>query len=177
VAGDDRERWFTCPRCLAPLVNPNALVTTAAPSPRREVQEAPLRWLRERPPSLDDEVRRDTKGLGIGLISLALVGGIGIIIFFIVLCGGGLGNMRMAQIQQASTAALIIGVLLFIPAITGIVVAARSKDSGSRVMGGLLGAVGVGLLVLALCISFVVFAISSCLASCDKQPGSTPTRR
>jgi hypothetical protein len=192
VADDDPDRWLTCPRCLARVVNTRALVTADSPRRQRpdepsgedraclecgrEVKrswricpfcEAPLRGVRGRSlPSVDDDVRRDTKGLGIGLIVLTLLGGAGIIVF---LCGGGLANMRMAETRQAATVATVVGIVLFIPAIAGIVLAVRSKDSGSRVVGGVLGGVGVGLLVLAVCVSFLVYTVSSCLEPCDNK--------
>jgi hypothetical protein len=191
IAGDETDRWLTCPRCLARVVNPNALMTADArreraaepsgeepicPECGREVKrswrmcpfcEAPLRRARARSlPSVDDEVRRDTTGLGIGLIVLAVLGGVGIIVF---LCGGGLKDMRMADTQAVAMGAILFGIFLLVPAIAGIVLTVRGREPGSRILGGILGAVGVGLLVAALGVSFLIYTVSSCLAPCDKK--------
>jgi hypothetical protein len=114
VTSDDPDRRLTCPRCLAPLVNPNALVTTAAASPRSEVTAAPPRRARDASPALpDDDVRRDTKGLGVGLILIML---------------GLLGGISFIASSSSRWGPILIGALLFIGAIIGIVSVVRGKN-------------------------------------------------
>src|SRR4051812_1300296 len=124
-----RDRWLTCPRCLASVGNPNVLVTAAPPAPPvdrplpppeegagerdcpgcgRAVSrswrlcpfcEEPLRGAAPPPRggSLDDEVRGDSRVVGIGLIALGLLGACGIVLF---LCGGGLNGLKAGDTRE-----------------------------------------------------------------------------
>jgi hypothetical protein len=173
VASDDRERWLTCPRCLAQVVNPNVLVTTGAPSPQPEVPEAASQGPFLASP--DDDVRRDTTGLRAFLIALALMGGIGIVLF---LCGGGLGQTGQGLTLQAT---LVIGAVLFMLAITGsVVLSFRGSNPAARgigrvLVGGLVGTlIGAGFAILVcvlLVLAFVALVgavINSFFETCSK---------
>jgi hypothetical protein len=194
ITEDVTDAWLSCPRCLAKVVNPGALVrgqrSPGGATPRDEssiaasptcprcdkpVQpnwrrcpfcEAPLRPQRRSKAirTADSDVRRDTGLIGGGLGLVGLLGALGIIFF---LCGGGLNDMKGSEIRDAGIFTAILGVVFLGAVGIGIVLAAMGKNPGMRVGGTVLGAVAVAALVAALAFSGFVYLLGSCMAPCD----------
>jgi hypothetical protein len=195
ITEDVKDAWLTCPRCLAKVVNPGALVRGqrppgSGPTPREEsslaasptcphcdkpVQpswrrcpfcEAPLRpQRRSKPIRTADSDVRRDTGLIGG--GLVLVGLLGGLGIIFFLCGGGLNQMKASEIRDVGVFTGILGVVLLSAVVGGIVLAAMGKNLGLRIGGTVVGAAAVVALVVALALSGFVYLLAGCMAPCE----------
>ncbi len=133
--------WRYCPHCDAVLVH------------------------RGPPPEpLDAEVRGDMGLVGGGLTLLALLGGLGMILFY---CGGGLGSVHSkSEAQGAAGIGMGVGVVLFGLAVTGMVVGGLSRGEGSRIGSIIIGALALTVLGFAILVTVVLYAFAGCFEPC-----------
>jgi hypothetical protein len=116
---------------------------------------------------VDQEVRHDTALVGGGLVLLGLLGGIGIIFF---LCGGGLRDVRSKSAAEGITAtAAGAGVLLFTAVVVGMVLAARSRHTGTSVATTVLGSIAMCVLMLALGVAGIIHLFAGCFEPCGRR--------
>jgi hypothetical protein len=198
VAAGAPGRWLTCPRCLASVGNPHVLQAPdaparlpSAPPPEQAAAEdrcpgcgrvvAP-RWRTcpfcaeplgraaapRRPAAVDEEVRGDSKGVGLGLVLLGLLGGAGMVLF---LCGGGLGDLRWVGAKQAVGITFAVGILCLGLVVAGMTVSATGRQAAGRIVTVALGAAATVLLVLVLVLTAFIYSVASCLEGC--QGGTT----
>jgi hypothetical protein len=140
--------WRMCPHCEEPLKR------------KRPVEpDVPL----------EKDVRRDSTGVGIGLIVLGALGGVGMFLF---LCGGGLQGMSHTATREASSIAMIVALVLLIPVVIGGVLAMRGRDTGGRILAILLTTLTVAMLVIVVGIAGFIMTIASCLEPCDNKKRS-----
>jgi hypothetical protein len=149
-AGCDDSR-LTCPRCLADIPNPAAGTFQAAPplAAGGAIREAPApRWV-ARPP--DVAVRRDQRGTSVGLILLAVLGGVGLLLLGLPIGLSGLESGTAAPLV------VLVGILLFFALISAVWVYGRGPAP--------TGARGIGRVIVGtLAITGVVFAVLVLLA-------------
>jgi hypothetical protein len=171
IPAGSRNRWLTCPRCLSPVANPQAVAPGAiqAEAPARApaadvygVQAEPDPPLAERvrrgAAGIDVDVRRDTRATSGCLILLAVLGALGIGLLFL----GALGVLAEGESGPLVTLAVGLFVLGLISA--GIVAARGSggeRFAGRVVLGTLALSGGLILFLLAI----LVFAFVVCMAT------------
>jgi hypothetical protein len=177
VSEGSRSPWLTCPRCLARVVNPAALVQTGPPADRPEPpQRGPEERLCPRcgrgvdpgwracpicgtsldarrsfldADSLEREVRRDATGGHVIASILGVLVLIGLVLFFSA--GGG----RMLADNQAGFAWFLL--LVFFTVVGGMILVGYTAESAAvktvvGIVGGLiLGVVAVVLSIMLLC--------------------------
>jgi hypothetical protein len=141
------DRWLTCPRCLAKV----ATFETSSQIPDRPMVSSPY-------DDVHREVQRDTRGVGVGVILLAVLGGLGLV--QMLFCAGALAND-----SPEFLVGLLIGLGFLASVSTGIMFLRTQHNPEARGVGrvivGTLALVGVlTLLVIAL----IVFLLAMCLA-------------
>lgn len=141
--------WRVCPHCEGPL--------------RGAGRQRALR-------SADEEVRGDSKGVGIGLIGLGLVGGLGILI---LVCGGGLSALGLGNTRQVVGVAFMASIVLLGLVIVGMSLSAAGRETAGRMVGAMLGGLAVALLVLVLLLTAFIYSVASCLEPCHGNPRPT----
>lgn len=137
------DRWLTCPRCLAKVATFEASSHEAVSSPHDEVHR---------------EVQRDTRGIGVGVILLAVLGGIGLLQML-----GCAGAIAKESPEFLVVLLVCLGFLaLFSTAIMFVRTQHHPEARGiGRVVVGTLALVGI---VMLLAISFIVFLLAMCIA-------------
>jgi hypothetical protein len=199
VAAGTPGRWLTCPRCLASVGNPFVLGVTDAPArppvaPPPEPAAGEDRcpgcgravdrgWrlcpfcaeplgraaAPRRPAGVDEEVQGDSKGVGLGLIALGMLGAVGMVLF---LCGGGLGHLPGGQVRQAVGITFVAGILFLGLVVAGMTVSATGRRAAGRIAAIALGAAATVLLALVLVLTAFIYSVASCFEGC---PGGTPS--
>lgn len=179
------KRWLTCPRCLASVGNPNVLLppegVTPAPEPicpgcGRRVEpgwrvcpscEAPLGRTpaARRTADADDEAVGDTKGVGLILVVLGLVGSVGVIFF---LCGG---PDKLTDARHAAAIAFFVAFVLLALVVAGMSISATGRRVAGRVLSMALGATAIVLLTGVFILAAFVYSVASCFEGCDNRGG------
>jgi Double zinc ribbon len=194
------KRWLTCPRCLASVGNPHVLLpaegvtpgpAAAPPAPDeavcpacgRRVEpgwrvcpncEAPLGRspVSVRRADADDEAVGDTKGVGLILVVLGLLGAVGVIFF---LCGGGAN--RLTDAKHAAAVSFFVTFVLLGLVVAGMSISATGRQVAGRVLSMALGAAAVVLLTGVFILAAFVYSVASCFEGCDNKanrPGPAP---
>lgn len=126
---------FTCPRCLAPVPDPDAIATAASIPPSPPSVGGIIR-------RVDVDVSRDARRTSGCLVILVALGALGIAYAFVAA-----GLDAVENIGVVAIALLFLGLIT-----TGVVVLRRGPQSAAegfrRIMVGTLAAVGVLVLVL-----------------------------
>jgi hypothetical protein len=189
------KRWLTCPRCLASVGNPHVLrppegviPAPAAPAPAPEAScpgcgrrvepgwrvcpscEAPLGRTpaARRTAYADDEAVGDTKGVGLILVVLGLLGSVGVIFF---LCGGGADKLTDAK--HAAAIAFFVAFVLLAVVVAGMSISATGRRVAGRVLSMALGATAIVLLTGVFILAAFVYSVASCFEGCN-NPGGRP---
>ena len=191
------KRWLTCPRCLASVGNPHVLLPTegvtpspaaappppgeaACPSCGRRVEagwrvcpscETPLGRpaVSVRTADADDEAVGDTKGVGLILVVLGLLGAVGVIFF---LCGGANQWTKHAAAVSFFVTFVLLGLV-----VAGMSISATGRRVAGRVLSMALGATAIVLLTGVFILAAFVYSVASCFEGCDNRagrPGNAP---
>jgi hypothetical protein len=137
--------WRVCPTCEAPLGRtPVSLRTFDA----------------------DDEAVGDTKGVGLILVVLGLVGSVGVIFF---LCGGGADKLTDAK--HAAAIAFFVTFVLLAVVVAGMSISATGRRVAGRVLSMALGATAIVLLTGVFILAAFVYSVASCFEGCDNRGG------
>ncbi len=149
------EPSFTCPRCLATIRNPGY----GRGSSQRP--ETPLRRI-VRTRQVDREVQRDVRTTSVGLILLAVIGGMGIAFYLFA-------SMSIAAEGGGVAPILTIGLLVaFIALVTTGIMYWRTRENpaargvGRVILGTLAISGGLFLLMIVLGFAAIVFFLVAC---------------
>jgi len=190
---DDEGHELTCPRCLAAVPAPAAAVTASAPpaapegSRRAEAGECPFcsaavepGWshcprcrgpLRRsgrgpRRGGLDRDIRRDNRGIGVGMILLAVLGGYGL--------AQTLLGILMLWFGGGQPGASVIGLLLLLAMLAAVFAffylrrPEATRSAGGAIVRVLAVAGGVTVGLYALTLAFVILLFVVCVATGGK---------
>ena len=151
IAEEDARPSLTCPRCLALVVDPRALVRTDLPAAPRHKG------------ALDDEVRRDSRG---GTIVAAVLGAIVLVGVIVFLTSGG---PQLVSASKDGPVVFGIGILVLGAIAAGtIVVVSTSKNKIVTALTGVVGGVFIGAGVVVLAIVLVCMGMLQTCANFNK---------
>jgi hypothetical protein len=137
--------WRVCPTCEAPLGRTPVALRTA---------------------DADDEAVGDTKGVGLILVVLGLLGAVGVIFF---LCGGGADKWTDAK--HAAAIAFFVTFVLLAVVVAGMSISATGRQVAGRVLSMALGATAIVLLTGVFILAAFVYSVASCFEGCDNRGG------
>lgn len=198
IAEGSSSPWLTCPRCLARVVNPHALVQTpgapggiqrepppARPAERLECpgcgQEVRAGWRlcphcgvpigARTAPRFDDSLERDVRrDSRAGLIVTITLAAFLLIGIILFLAHGG---MALVGASKEGTSVVVIGGVMLLGIVAGVgAIAFRSKNRAVTAVSGVLGGLAVGagavLLVTLLMCLALLAAFQNFLETCSK---------
>jgi hypothetical protein len=186
----------TCPRCLNEISVPplDASITTVEPlapdachrcgehvekswrvCPRCTATLGKYAHVR-RAPSLDRDVRRDNRGIGIALAVLVGLFGVGFVVFLVQ--GGWTG---LSSGNLIAVILLILGVAVFVIVACMVVVFGSPAGAEVKAASGALGGCALGmtvalatvLVVVLVIISAIIGFFAECTKSCESPPRAT----
>lgn len=160
------KRWLTCPRCLSSVGNPNVLLSAegviAAPPPR------PARWAAD----ADDEAVGDTKGVGLILVVLGLLGAVGV---GFVLYAGSLGRGSWSDTKHIAAGSFFAAFVLLGLVVAGMSISATARKAARRILAIALGVTAILLLTGVFVLSAFVYSVASCFEGCDNVSNRSPS--
>jgi hypothetical protein len=143
--------WRVCPSCEEPLGRRAVALRTA---------------------DADDEAVGDTKGVGLILVVLGLLGAVGVIFF---LCGGGAD--RMSDAKHTAAIAFFVTFVLLGLVVAGMSISATGRKVAGRVLSMALGAAAIVLLTGVFILAAFVYSVASCFEGCGpkaNRPANPP---
>jgi hypothetical protein len=190
--------WLTCPRCLARVVNPAALVRTDLPSAPARTEPASAgqvaaasvcpgcgrevrsSWracpecgepLRRSPPLPLDDLDRAAHRHNNGSRVVAIV--LGVLVVFGIILFFAMGGVDLVNASKEGPAVLGIGVLVLGAIVAGVLaIACNSKNPTATAVSGIVGGVAFGagavLLVVLLFCLAALAAFQNFIETCSK---------
>jgi hypothetical protein len=138
-----QSKWRYCPHCTTPLSLPQV----------------------ERSADLERDVRKDTRGSGIGLAILIALVVIGAIYFFVH------DGMGLVSASEQGPAVLLFAVVIIGGVLAGVALLHRtSHDGTSRTIGTILGGLAIGVTVVLSLLLLVLYALCAGILGTFRLP-------
>lgn len=187
VPGGCTDRWLTCPRCLATVENPTAVAARSEPVPPTtgvscpdcgkaleptwrfcpycNSSALPVRGPSRSTKAADADVRIDTGLIGVGLVTLGLLGAIAIFLGTFSSVQGPKSAKKASEISEIGMAGVGAEVVLLLLVVVGIVLTSVSRNLGFKIGGAIAGSLTIAALLVVLFCSGFILVFATCFGN------------